>query len=200
MKSRLAFFLAMTQVLVVFVSWLVAAVAPSLSIRSLLGGEGIRWFFGGFASRLSQPLLGWIILLSLGYSAYRVSGLHDAVCQLFNGRHFAFSQRYGLWVVVAELILVITVMLLLTIVPQAILLSSTGELFPDSSFCRSLIPVVAFTLSITSLSYGLASGSIKGIRGLYDALTAKMNLLPQILLFYVLIVQLYYSVMFVVGS
>jgi AbgT putative transporter family. len=200
MKSRLAFFLVILQLLIVFFSWLIAAVVPSLPIRSLLSEEGIRWFFGDYSSCLANPLLVWIILISISVNAYKVSGLHSALKKVVKREHIEFSQRYGLFIVFAELIIIVVIMLLLTIVPQAILLSANGQLFPDSSFSRSVIPVMAFSLMLFSLSFGLASGAIKGIIGIYRALTQELRYLPQVLLFYILIAQIVCSVFFVINS
>ena len=69
MKSKLASILALLQLLVVFLSWLVTAVAPQLYTRSLLSGEGIRWFLGRFADNLAHPLLVWLILIAIAWGA-----------------------------------------------------------------------------------------------------------------------------------
>ena len=55
-------------------------------------------------------------------------------------------------------VVTVVIMLLLTVVPHAILLSVTGELFP-SAFSSSLIPSLSFVLIVMSLSYGVASGT-----------------------------------------
>ena len=54
--------LAILQVVLVLLSWAIVTVMPSLPLRSLLSGEGIRWFLGTFVDNISGSLLAWIIL------------------------------------------------------------------------------------------------------------------------------------------
>ena len=60
--SRLILSLGILQLLLVILSWLLSAMRVE-GVRSLLSGEGIRWFIGGFTGMLLQPLLAWLLLL-----------------------------------------------------------------------------------------------------------------------------------------
>lgn len=83
---RLCIVLGVLQVLLVLASWLVSAVMPDTSMRSLLSPEGIRWFFGHFTENMAQPLLVWIVLLYVAFNAYRRAGLQHAMSLLLEGR------------------------------------------------------------------------------------------------------------------
>ena len=196
MKSKLASILALLQLLVVFLSWLVTAVAPQLYTRSLLSGEGIRWFLGRFADNLAHPLLVWLILIAIAWGTLSRSTLPSALLKLSRRQPVLYRQRFGLRVVAIELVLFAVVVLLLTAVPQAILLSASGQLFP-SSFSSSLIPLLAFIVTFVSVSFGLACGVLSSLAHICDALTSGLRAHADWLLIYVLAMQLWFSVRFI---
>ena len=60
MKNKLgtiACLLAVVQVMLILVSWVIAAAFPELNTHSLLSSEGIRWFFGRFVDNLQRMAL-----------------------------------------------------------------------------------------------------------------------------------------------
>lgn len=182
----LALGLCVAQALVVLVSWLLTAAMPDDFSRSLTSAEGIRWFFGSFASNLASPLLVWLVLVSIAVGALRKSGL------LAYDRS-EYRQRTALRLVVIELVVAVALMLALTLVPHAILLNVLGGLLP-SSFSRSLIPYVCLSAVVMSLSYGVMSERLKGIRAIYGAMNEGIRLMAPAFLFYVLVMQLYCSI------
>ena len=64
---RIALGLFFAQLLLMPVSWLLSAVYPSSGLRSLLSGEGLRWFMGHFTDLLSTPVLIWIVLCTMAW-------------------------------------------------------------------------------------------------------------------------------------
>ncbi|MBO4826363.1 MAG: AbgT family transporter [Prevotella sp.] len=194
--GRLASVLFALQLLLFLVSWLLAAVSPGTSVRSLLAGEGVRWFFGRFVDNLATPLLVWLLLAALAYGALRSSGLLPTLRQLLSGPRLPFRSRYGLTIVLVEVILVVVVMVLLTAIPHAVLLSATGHLFP-SSFSRSLVPVVCFAVILVSVSFGLATGRFRSSDDVFNALSSGVASWLPLWLLYVLAVQFYCSVCYV---
>lgn len=198
MKSKVLLGLVVAQVATILGSWLVAAALPSLSVRSLLGGEGIRWFFGQFINNITSPILGWIVLSAFALSAFLNSNILAVLRRMPHVGTLSFRQRYAFWLSLVVMAVIIVVIMLLTVVPQAILLSPTGSLFPGS-FSRSIIPILALSVIVVSLVFGLASGRFHGVSQLYDALVSRTSLLPDAILFYVLIIQLAMSVLFVLG-
>ena len=188
------FIFIVLQILVILGSWFVTVVFPTLPIRSMLSSEGIRWFLGQYTSNLASPLLVWLVLAGMTYGALRSSGLSRAIMHFSN---ISYRQRFALKVVVAELVFFAIVLFLMTFLPQAILLSVTGELFP-SSFSRSLIPFVCFLLTLFSITYGLINASFSSLTDIFCSLTSGITAISPWLVIYVFVIQLYYSILFVV--
>lgn len=188
------FIFIVLQILVILGSWFVTVVFPTLPVRSMLSSEGIRWFLGQYTSNLASPLLVWLVLAGMTYGALRSSGLSRAIMYFSN---ISYRQRFALKVVVAELVFFAIVLFLMTFLPQAILLSVTGELFP-SSFSRSLIPIVCFLLTLFSITYGLINASFSSLTDIFYSLTSGITAISPWLVIYVFVIQLYYSILFVV--
>lgn len=188
------FIFIVLQILVILGSWFVTVVFPTLPVRSMLSSEGIRWFLGQYTSNLASPLLVWLVLAGMTFGALRSSGLSRAIMYFSN---ISYRQRFALKVVVAELIFFAIVLFLMTFLPQAILLSVTGELFP-SSFSRSLIPIACFLLTLFSITYGLINASFSSLTDIFTSLTSGITAISPWLVIYVFVIQLYYSILFVV--
>lgn len=188
------FIFIVLQILVILGSWFVTVVFPTLPVRSMLSSEGIRWFLGQYTSNLASPLLVWLVLAGMTYGTLRSSGLSRAIMYFSN---ISYRQRFALKVVVAELVFFAIVLFLMTFLPQAILLSVTGELFP-SSFSRSLIPFVCFLLTLFSITYGLINTSFTSLIDIFNSLTSGITAISPWLVIYVFVIQLYYSILFVV--
>ncbi|MBQ7472243.1 MAG: AbgT family transporter [Prevotella sp.] len=186
--TRIALALVVAQVLVIFTSWLVSATLPQNVVHSLLSSEGIRWFFGRFTDNMQTPVLVWLLLASLAVAVARSCG--------FTLRTQTYRQRFALQLVVLLVLVIVIVMGLLTLVPRAILLSSSGELFPSSA-SACLIPVLCGSVFAASVLYGLASGRFSSFRDVTKSLqTEATHVLPLVLL-YVLSAQLIASLLFV---
>ena len=188
MKSKLGWtvlVLVTAQLALILLSWLITAAFPELPIRSLLSSEGVRWFFGSFTANQLTPLLAWFITAAMAVGACVRSrqGLH-------------YRERIGLRLALAEFMVYVVIMLLLTVVPHAILLSVTGELFP-SAFSSSLIPSLSFVLIVMSLSYGVASGTVDSVARMHRVLVGGLEAGARIVPAYVIGVQLYMSLLYV---
>ncbi|MFB9897193.1 AbgT family transporter [Hallella seregens] len=184
---RLTLLLGAGQVALILASWLLAAAMPEMSVRSLLSAAGIRWFFGNFAFKLGSPLLVNLIVMAMAVGAVGESGLWKTLCHTLLPRRPqpTGQQRYALRASGLLLLIECAVMLLLTALPHAVLLSVTGELFP-SSFSVSLLPVLAFMGATTAVSYGLLSGRLHSVYDVCQCLCAAGNWLMPLLLLYVL--------------
>ena len=144
----LSVFLAVGQVTVVMLSWLIASLWPQVGVRSLLSSEGIRWFFGNFMVNIACAPVVWLLLLSIGWGAFVRSGLWSSLSRAVSCPHrttdaasqkvgsLTYREHFALIVVAIEALLIIAVMLLLTCIPHAVLLNVEGGLssgaFPDS--------------------------------------------------------------------
>ena len=196
--------LAIAEVLLVLASWLLTAAIPAASMRSLLSSEGIRWFFGSFSDNLATPVLVWLLLISIAVGTLRSTGLLRVVTDLTRKllwkkepvKSFDFRQRFAVRLVVVELISILVLVVLLTAVPHAVLLSVTGDLFP-SSFSRSLIPLICFSCCVFSISYAMMSGRMKRLSEVLHSLTVGLTDAAPWFLVYILGAQLYFSIRFV---
>lgn len=205
MKNRVvargALVLLLLELALAVVSWLLSALQlggfnignSHSGLRSLIGSEGIRWFFGHFVSMLSRPVLVWLLLLAMAFGCLRRCGI---ACVLRGPR--AYRERVALIFSMAVAVLLIAVLALLTLFPHALLLSATGSLLP-SPFSASLVPSVAFVIISFSAVYGLTSGRFEGISDVCDSLFGGISSAAPLFLYYILLTQLYYSAIFVFG-
>lgn len=182
--------LCVAQIFLVLASWLVTAAMPEDFAHSLLSSEGIRWFFGGFVERLASPYLVWLMLASMAYGTVRECGILEFDME-------EYRQRIALRLAVTELIVFVVVLLFLTFLPHAILVNALGELFP-SPFSRSFVPYVCFAVIVMSLSYGWMSEHLKGLEAFFDAMSAGVRLASPLFLLYVLAVQFFSSVVYLI--
>ena len=210
MKSKLGWtvlVLVTAQLALILLSWLITAAFPELPIRSLLSSEGVRWFFGSFTANQLTPLLAWFITAAMAVGACVRSRLWAAFCTKMSGllhrrdstdgrQGLHYRERIGLRLALAEFMVYVVIMLLLTVVPHAILLSVTGELFP-SAFPSSLIPSLSFVLIVMSLSYGVASGTVDSVARMHRVLVGGLEAGARIVPAYVIGVQLYMSLLYV---
>lgn len=210
MKSKLGWtvlVLVTAQLALILLSWLITAAFPELPIRSLLSSEGVRWFFGSFTANQLTPLLAWFITAAMAVGACVRSRLWAAFCTKMSGllhrrdstdgrQGLHYRERIGLRLALAEFMVYVVIMLLLTVVPHAILLSVTGELFP-SAFSSSLIPSLSFVLIVMSLSYGVASGTVDSVARMHRVLVGGLEAGARIVPAYIIGVQLYMSLLYV---
>lgn len=211
MKNKLGYVvlvLLIAQLALILLSWLVTAAFPELPMRSVLSSEGIRWFFGSFVSNQLSPLLIYFIMAVMAggacvrsrlYAAFR--GQSRALWQRLTGssavrQEFLYREKIGLRVAMVEFLAYVIIMLLLTVVPHAILLSVTGHLFP-SSFSSSFIPSLAFIVIIMSLTYGVASGTIDSVAKMHRMLVGGLEVGARLVPTYVIGTQLYMSILYV---
>ncbi len=184
----LMFLLLIAEVVLILLSWILSAMRVD-GVRSLLSGEGIRWFFGNFTSMVASPWLVWLLLLMIALGCLQKSGLYCLP------RH-SYRDRMALRITIVFFALYVGVILLLTAVPHSVLLSSTGSLFP-SPFSRSIIPVLSFGIILISVSFGMVSGRFQNLADVLDALSFGCRKGAPLFIFYILLIQLYESLRFV---
>ena len=196
-RSRLAAVVAFAaigaELGVALYSWIATAIAPDTPLRSLLGSDGIRWLTGSFAANVLSPWLAWLLLAGMAAGLTRVSCLHHVLT-----RHSALSDfdRRSLIVVAWEMVAVAAVVVVLTLVPHAILLSAVGTLFP-SSFSAFAVPLVCLTLSFAAVSYGCLTGRMRSAFDVFDAAAGGIASAAPWIVDYMLIMGLWHSIQFV---
>ena len=181
--------LVILQCSLVVLSWLLSAMRVP-GVRSLLSGEGIRWFFSGFTQTVASPVLVWLLLLLIAFGTLWQSGVSEKA----EGYRRRIAFRVSL-TVVAVYVLIIA---LLVAVPHAILISATGSLFP-SAFSRSLVAVVAFGIVLFSVAFGMMSGRFKSLADILAALSSGISYGAPVIVVYIFLIQLLASVRFVFG-
>lgn len=187
-----ALVLLLAELVLVLLSWILSAIGVE-GVRSLLSSEGIRWFVGGFTDMVASPLLVWLIILLMAFGAYRKSGLTSLVDSSYQ---MTYRDKTALRVAIVFLLAYVAVILMLTIIPHAILLSATGSLFP-SPFSRSIVPLTAFGISLVSIIYGMMSGRLRGFTDILDALSLGISRGTPLFVLYILFVQFISSIWFV---
>lgn len=184
--ARIALWLCVGQLVLVLASWLLTAAWPECFSRSLLSAEGIRWFFGQFQYNLASPVLVWLVLGSMGGGMFVTSRICYFKPQEYRHRFAMGVASFVFWGF-------ILVMLALTLLPHAILLNVMGGLFP-SSFTQCIVPYLALDLTMVSASFGLISGNIKGVDGIFRGLGLGIAMGAPYIVLYVFAAQLFYSI------
>ena len=190
MKSKICAYamllLALAQIVLVLLSWLITAAMPEAFPRSMLSPEGIRWFFGSFTENMESPWLVGLLLICIAWGTFQTSGL----------LHFdrtIYRHRNALRLVLIELVLFVAVILLLTIIPHAILLNVMGGI-EASSFSRSILPFICFAVIVMSLSFGAVSNRLQGIEAMGESLSEGIRMAAPYFVIYILANQLYSSI------
>lgn len=190
MRNRLAIVgagLLLAEVLLILLSWILSATMTE-GVRSLLSGEGIRWFFGCYTSIVASPPLAWLVLLLIAAGCMRQSGIMS--------RQQSYRDRMALRASLVFLAIYVSVILLLTAMPHAVLLSATGSLVP-SPFSRSLVAVVAFGLVLLAVVFGVMSGRLRTLADILDSLSEGIRRGAPLFIIYILAMHLYASLKFV---
>ena len=186
--GMLMLLLLVAEAVLILLSWILSAMRVE-GVRSLLSGEGVRWFFGHFTTMVGSPWLACLVLLLVAFGCLQKSGL-------FSRPHTSYRDRLALRVTVVFLIIYVGVVLLLTAIPHAVLLSSTGNLFP-SPFSHSIVPILSFGVILISVSFGMVSGRFETLSDVLDALSFGCRKGAPLFIFYILLIQLYESLRFV---
>ncbi len=190
---RIALALFVVEVLLIIGSWLMSAALPNSSVRSMLSGEGIRWFLGHFGNILATPQLSWLLLASIAAGSLKSCGF---LALISNHSFLSYRERRAVFISGGVFLFCILAIVLLTFMPHAVLRSATGLLFP-SPFSYSLIPVLSFSISLFSIVYGLIAGTFQTLRDVYDSLLYGIRWAAPFFLFYILFIQIYESLMFI---
>jgi len=182
------------QVVLIILSWLLSAMGQE-DVRSLLSSEGIRWFVGSFSAITASPLLVWLLLALSAAGCVRQSG---AVTLLVRHRSQSYRDRIAWRVALFFLGGYIGIVCLLTLVPHAILLSATGQLFP-SAFSRNLLPIIVFGVNTFCVAFGVMAGRLKSLGDVLQSLSFGIAKGASLIILYIMLIQFYESLRFVFG-
>ena len=185
--------LVVAQLMIILLSWLLSAALPDLSVHSLLSSEGIRWFFGQFSSNIATPLTAWLIVAVIAYGCLSSCGILELKHPL------DFRQRVAIRFVDFEIVVFVAIILLLTLMPHAVLLSIDGDIC-SGSLANSIIPYLSLVVCMTSITYAYLSGRCNTKAELFDMLCEGNRQLSPLFIIYVLLTQLVYSVLYVLSA
>lgn len=185
---RLLVLLLLSELLLVLTSWLLSATQTD-GVRPLLSSEGLRWLLGQFTVMLLKPQLIWLLLLSMA------GGCLWHSC-LLRPSQASFRRRFALRVSAVVFIVQACVVALLVCMPQAVLLSATGTLWP-SPFSRALVPLLALITINTSVCYGLLSRTFTSVADIYESQKWGLSQAAPLLILYLVVVTMYESFRFV---
>ena len=191
--ARLALVLGVFQLIAVLGSWIFKAVNPELPLRSLLSAEGIRWMVGSIGDNLAGRGLVWLLLGSMAFGSVKFCGILDVPRKW---KAMSFWDRFGVMVALAELLVIVVLTLLLTVLPHAVLLGVTGNLYP-SSFSKSLFFIICLSVCFISVSFGVVSSRLRSLEEVCDCLVAGISYTLPLWLIYVLAIELYASLRFI---
>lgn len=186
---HIALGLVLAQLLLVLGSWVLSAALPMSGIRSMLSGEGIRFFLGHFADLLATPLLVWLLLLAMAYGIVLRSGIL--------GGARSFRSRRARLIALLFAAAYVAVVLLMALAPHAVLLSASGTLWP-SPFSASLVPLTAFGLAMAAAVYGIVAGTITSLTDIYESFVDGLRRAAVLLPICLLLVLIYESLCFII--
>ena len=98
--SRLGVFLLLlliAEAVLILLSWILSAMRVD-GVRSLLSGEGVRWFFGNFTSMVASPWLAWLMLMLIALGCLQK-------CGLIGQPHTSYRDRMALRLTIVFLVL-----------------------------------------------------------------------------------------------
>ena len=193
-QGEVTLILLIAELALILLSWILSAAGVE-GVRSLLSGEGVRWFVGDFARMVASPLLAWLLLSMMAVGAFLRSGL-TSLWHEDRSRILSYRDRTAFRVSLVLLVAYVAAILLLTVVPHAVLLSASGSLFP-SPFSRSIIPIVAFGLTLVSITFGMMSGRMQSLSDVLEVLSYGIRRYAPLLVLYVFCIMLYQSLRFV---
>ena len=190
----LCLLVVIAETLLVILSWLLSAMRVE-GVRSLLSSEGIRWFFSSFNDLVASPVLVWLLVLMCALGCLQKS----RVTAIFGAQKtINFRDRLALYVALAFLLIYVVIIILLTLMPHAILLSAKGYLFP-SAFSRSLVPIIAFGICLFSVAFGMMAGVMRNLSDILLAFSFGIAKGASLIVFYLFAVQLVGCLHFVFG-
>lgn len=189
--------IALLELFCMLGSWVVSTVWPELHLRSMLSDEGIRWFLGSFVGNHCRPLLLHAVLLAMACGAVRGSGILKRLHLIARKNEKAtYRDRMALMAMVAEVAFFALSMVLLTASPHATLLSATGDLWP-SSFSRSIVPAVAFIVTVTAWTFGLLTRRLSSPSACVGTLVEGLQWASPLVVLYLFAGQLIYTILFI---
>ena len=154
--SYLCLCVVVVEIVAIMVVWIASAANPFGSFNNPLSAEGVRWMFRNLMAAMVSKWLVALLLLAMSWGSLKESGLWNAVVQRTKsgGASLHYRERMGLRVVALITLVFVVTLSLLTMLPEALLLSATGGLFP-SPFSEAVVPAISLWLTSASITFGI---------------------------------------------
>lgn len=188
--------LMLASILLIITSWVIAAVNPNTHIRSLIGGEGIRWMFGSFVSNISSPFLVWLLLGGMARELCVYSGLINNFRTMQNAS--SDYNRMAFHIVILLTILMTAVLALLAFFPHSFLLSAMGTL-RNSSVASFVVPYLAFVVAIDSIVYGIIIGTFHSIVYVFKVACSGIASIAHYIIMYMCVIEFICMLLWVIN-
>lgn len=174
--SYLCLVVVAVELVAITAAWIASAISPFGAFNNPLSGEGVRWMFRNLMAAMMSEWLVALLLLAISWGCLRESGLWRAVFsrKKVEGASFQYRERMGLRVAALMTIVFLVTMVLLTMLPEALLLSATGEVFP-SPFSEAIIPAISLWLTSTSIVFGIIKGSFRSAPEIFGSFFAGIS-------------------------
>lgn len=183
--------LLVVEIVLVVGSWMLSALRPDWGLRSLLDGAGVRWLFRSSTSAFLSPPLVWILLIAMTWGIVGGSGVLHAV----GG---SYRSRIAVGAAIVTVVVYVAVILVLTAVPHAVLLSPTGHLFP-SSFSGAIVAVVCLGVSLFALVFGVASGNCGSMAQVFGSAFRGVALAAPVIVAYLMAAHCWRCLSYIFG-
>lgn len=168
-------------------------------INNILSSEGLRWSFLNTVSNVLHEPLVYLIGFFLSWGAFKRSGLDKALLRLclgMKGVPLSFRQRRALWFVLLLSLLFVVMLLVLVLMPQGILVSVTGQVFP-SPFSTGLIPTCMLALVLVSVTYGVIGNTLRTFHEVVQSVYCGLGEYAGWILVYLMGAQSYSCLMYI---
>lgn len=196
--SFLVLAVVVLELMLIVGSWLGSAVTTSLSIRSLLSAEGVRWYLGAYSEVMATPVLVWLLSVGIAYGLLLRSELLNAMLRSLRSEPMGYFERLSLRATSVVFCSLVGVVIFITFAPHAVLLSATGTI-SNSSFSAGIVTIVGFLLSITALTYGLCASQFKSLNSIFDAMVYGVTQMVPLVILYLFIAHLILTIGYVVS-
>lgn len=169
--SYLCVVVVAVELLAISCAWTTSAIDPFGPFNNPLSGEGVRWMFRNMMSAMMSEWLVALLLLAMSLGCLKGSGLLKSLSQRFpyhTSGSLHYRERMGLRLAAVITAAFLMVMVVLTTLPEALLLSATGKVFP-SPFSAAIVPAVSLWIAVTSMAFGIIKGSFSTIHQVFDS-------------------------------
>lgn len=169
-------------------------------VNNILSSEGLRWaFLNAISNVLKEPLI-YLLGLLITWGAYKRSGLNVALSRLLTGRWksrpLPFRQRRALWFALLFTLLFVGLMAVLVLIPQGVLVSVTGRIFP-SPFSRGMVPACMVAVVLISVTYGVIGNTLRTFHEVVQSVYCGLGEYAGWILVYLLGAQSYACLMYI---